>query len=423
MTNQELEQRLAGALSRSAPNDLEGVLSRCAEQKGGVRSMTTKKKHPVMRNLIAACLAVMLMGGGMVYQQAYAVTSIVSLDVNPSIELKVNKGEKVLVCEALNAEAEAVLADMNGGVDLKGTKLNVAVNAIVGALMRNGYLDGISSAILISVEDGDETRAARLQQELTAEVDTVLLAQASEAAVFSQTVKKDAALEKQAKENQISTGKASLITRIMELNHALAFEELATLSAEELKDLLESGAPEMPVGREAAVSAARQYAGVAGLSSVRWDVDAELDDVPACYEVDLYVSGMGLEYVVDAYSGKVIRGTPVTIPGEPVEPPADTGGTGAEKPAAAGKPADKETPISELPPSKAGDIGRDRAKSISLSHAGLAESQVSGLRVEQDREDGRSVYEVDFRAGNLEYEYTIDAATGSVLEHEIDRDD
>lgn len=423
MTNQELEQRLAGALSRSAPNDLEGVLSRCAEQKGGVRSMTTKKKHPVMRNLIAACLAVMLMGGGMVYQQAYAVTSIVSLDVNPSIELKVNKGEKVLVCEALNAEAEAVLADMNGGADLKGTKLNVAVNAIVGALMRNGYLDGISSAILISVEDGDETRAARLQQELTAEVDTVLLAQASEAAVFSQTVKKDAALEKQAKENQISTGKASLITRIMELNHALAFEELATLSAEELKDLLESGAPEMPVGREAAVSAARQYAGVAGLSSVRWDVDAELDDVPACYEVDLYVSGMGLEYVVDAYSGKVIRGTPVTIPGEPVEPPADTGGTGAEKPAAAGKPADKETPISELPPSKAGDIGRDRAKSISLSHAGLAESQVSGLRVEQDREDGRSVYEVDFRVGNLEYEYTIDAATGSVLEHEIDRDD
>jgi len=32
VTNRELEQRLAGALSRSAPNDLEGVLFRCAEQ-------------------------------------------------------------------------------------------------------------------------------------------------------------------------------------------------------------------------------------------------------------------------------------------------------------------------------------------------------------------------------------------------------
>jgi len=32
-------------------------------------------------------------------------------------------------------------------------------------------------------------------------------------------------------------------------------------------------------------------------------------------------------------------------------------------------------------------------------------------------------YEVEFRSGGMEYDYTIDAATGAVLEHEKDIDD
>ena len=92
MTNLELERRLADAVSRAAPNDFEGVLSRCETRKGNVIRMTTNKKSSVRRSLIAACLALALVGG-MVYQQAFAVTSVISLDVNPSIELKVNKNE------------------------------------------------------------------------------------------------------------------------------------------------------------------------------------------------------------------------------------------------------------------------------------------------------------------------------------------
>ena len=120
---------------------------------------------------IAACLAVMLLGGGgLFYQRANAVASVVSLDVNPSIELKVNRSEKVLVCTPLNEDAKAILVDMGNGADLKGAKLDVAVNAIVGSLVRNGYLNSISSAIMISVEDRDTARAEKLQRELTSTV-------------------------------------------------------------------------------------------------------------------------------------------------------------------------------------------------------------------------------------------------------------
>ena len=47
----------------------------------------------------------------------------------------------------MNDDAHAILADMGGGEDLKGAKLDVAVNAIVGRLVRNGYLESISSAM------------------------------------------------------------------------------------------------------------------------------------------------------------------------------------------------------------------------------------------------------------------------------------
>ena len=45
MTNEKMEQRLAAALEKTAPNDANGVLSRCEERKGTVIPMTTKKRR------------------------------------------------------------------------------------------------------------------------------------------------------------------------------------------------------------------------------------------------------------------------------------------------------------------------------------------------------------------------------------------
>ena len=88
---------------------------------------------------------------------------------------------------------------MSNGADLKGAKLDVAVNAIVGSLVRNGYLDSISSAILISVEDKNTARAEKLQRELTSTVDGVLQTSAAKAAVLTQTLTQDAGREQQAR--------------------------------------------------------------------------------------------------------------------------------------------------------------------------------------------------------------------------------
>ena len=219
MTNEKMEQRLASALEKTAPDDVSGVLSRCEVRKGTVSSM--KANHTIKKKwatLVAACLAVILLGGGgVLYQQANAAASVVSLDVNPSIELRVSRSEKVLACAPLNEDAKAILADMGGGADLKGAKLDVAVNAIVGSLVRNGYLSSISSAIMISVEDKNTARAEKLQRELTDAVDGVLQTSDAKASVLTQTLTQDAAREQQARENSISTGKAALVNRVLAL--------------------------------------------------------------------------------------------------------------------------------------------------------------------------------------------------------------
>ena len=398
MTNEKMEQRLAAAVEKTAPNDANGVLSRCEERKGTVIPMTTKKTTKRRwTSLIAACLAVMLLGGGgLFYQRANAVASVVSLDVNPSIELKVNRSEKVLACTPLNEDAKAILADMGNGADLKGAKLDVAVNAIVGSLVRNGYLNSISSAIMISVEDKDTARAEKLQRELTSTVDGVLQTSESRASVLTQTLTQDAGLTQQARENSISTGKAALVNRVLAINPSLKFDALAKLSVEELKDLAD-----MPIGKDAAAYAAEQYAGTTALDSVTAEVDSELDESPAHYEVELHTAWGEFEYLVDAYTGKVFSGqkdllAAVSTPNATTKPTA---------------------------PSDGADIGHAKAKSIALNHAGLSENQAYDMDIELDDEDGTLVYEVEFKSGGMEYSYEINAATGAILKHETELDD
>ena len=403
MTNEKMEQRLASAVEKTAPNDVNGVLSRCDERKGTVIPMTTKKTTKKRwTTLAAACLALVLLGGGGIfYQQAHAVASVVSLDVNPSIELKVSKSEKVLVCTPLNEDAKAILADMGGGADLKGAKLDVAVNAIVGSLVRNGYLNSISSAIMISVEDNDTARAEKLQRELTSTVDGVLQTSKAKASVLTQTLTQDAGLEQQARENSISTGKAALVNRVLALNPALKFDALAKLSVEELKDLAEAGAPAMPIGTDKAMDIAAAAFGKASTAKMAYSaVDPELDESPAHYEVEIRSqTGEEFEYKVDAYTGAILE---------------------SKREAADG------TEIPVVQPSKpaaSGDIGYAKAKSVALNHAGVSENKAYDMEIELDDEDGTLVYEVEFKSGNMEYSYEINAATGAILKHEAELDD
>lgn len=69
----------------------------------------------------------------------------------------------------------------------------------------------------------------------------------------------------------------------------------------------------------------------------------------------------------------------------------------------------------------AAEITREQAQTIALEHAGFTADQVTSLRTEYEIDDGIARYEVQFRQGRWEYDYEINAGTGTILSY--DRDD
>ena len=85
------------------------------------------------------------------------------------------------------------------------------------------------------------------------------------------------------------------------------------------------------------------------------------------------------------------------------------------------------TPTAETAPtSEAGgsesetDIGLEQARSIALSDAGLEEKDVQFIKEEQEIDDGRMVYDIEFYSDNKEYDYEIEAATGNIISRDYD---
>ena len=66
------------------------------------------------------------------------------------------------------------------------------------------------------------------------------------------------------------------------------------------------------------------------------------------------------------------------------------------------------------------DIGRDAALEVALGDAGVNESDATRLRVSEDRDDGRKVYEIRFDVEDKEYDYEIQASDGAIISSDIE---
>ena len=449
MTDQELEQKLRTALEHAAPDDFQGVLSRISPKTRTEQApipfeaAARKKKRRWAPLAAAACLAlVVAAGGGGWYLQNNTVASVVSLDVNPSVTLNVNSKEKVLSAVPVNEDGGDILA----GMDLTGVQLDVAMNAIVGALLTQGYVDELANSILITVEDDDAGRGARLQQELTDQADAILANTSVNGAILSQTIQNNQQLQQLSDTYGITTGKAALIQTIVDTGNSLhTFEELVGLSINDLNLLYTSltTAPAEPstgggtsgsgtaetapaiqssgqasdsayIGVEAAKSAAFAHAGLDAAQVTMGEVDFDYEDGRMVYELEFYADGAEYEYDIDASTGAVVKSSQE---GGRTQAGSSTGSGGASGNVPSG--AGSGTAQSEAG-GTAADIGSEAALAAALSHAGVSQDQVYDLEVKREYDDGRLEYEIEFKTGGWEYEYTINAVDGTILDYERD---
>ena len=144
------------------------------------------------------------------------------------------------------------------------------------------------------------------------------------------------------------------------------------------------------IGLEAAKNAALADAGVNAADATFTEQKRDREDGVLVYDIDFYTATMKYEYEIDASNGAVRE--------KKAESKTQTGDNGAY-------------------------IGLERAKEIALSHAGLSAGEVYLSKAKFEDDDGVKVYEIEFYKDRMEYEYTIHAATGRILEFDAEYDD
>ena len=319
MKNREVEEKIRTAFHHAVPDVLESVLSDCREQKGTVIALTENKRKSWIKAAAGIAAALVLTVGGILgyagYRGQNAVASTISLDVNPSIEIRVNKYEKVLETIALNDDAKVVLGDM----DFKGSSLDVTMNALIGSMLRNGYLDELANSILISVDNKDPDLGAALQQKLTQEVNALLETNSFTGSVLSQTVSDDDELKTLAETYGITPGKAQLVQQLIQQNTLYSFEELSQLSVNELNlliaanntplentEVVGSASDKSYIGAEKAKEIAFAHSGIDPSSAVIEKVELEEDDGIWEYEVEFKSGSVEYKYKINAANGNII---------------------------------------------------------------------------------------------------------------------
>ena len=413
MNNKDIENNLVEAFSKIDNSKLNSILSVCAKQERRMIYMEERNENRWLPKLLVLATVFMLVAGVIYSSNSMnkineMVAATISLDVNPSIDIKINKNEKVIKVTALNEDAKAIIGDM----DFKGSDLKVTVNALIGSLVRNGYINDLTNSILVSVDDTNELEAKSLEEKLMQEISALL----EQGSVLTQQVNTSEEIKALAKKYSITMGKAQLIKELADKTTLYSYDDLAKLSINELNllsrnlndsSVLREGDPsdKAYIGIEKAKEIALNDLGVSEADVRFIKVKLDYENGTMVYEVEFVNNNVEYEYTINATSGVIIY-----VDREYERKASSTSTT-----------QNNVTPNNNAGLSNL--IGEAKAKQIALSNIGVSEGDITGYRIKRDYDDGVVKYEIDFYVGNIEYEIDINATTGVIIKVEKELDD
>ncbi len=143
------------------------------------------------------------------------------------------------------------------------------------------------------------------------------------------------------------------------------------------------------IGEAKAKDIALKHAGLSSSKVTFLPISLDWDDGRQVYEVEFYSGNKEYDYEIDAITGTI-------------------------------RDYDFDIESYTIPSTSTNLISEAKAKTIALDHADISRSKATFIQVKLDWDDGRQVYEVEFYSGNKEYDYEIDAATGTILSYDYD---
>ena len=445
MKREDIEKKLDTAVSGMIPEDMFKRISENIVSEDTERMKKGMKKFSKGFVGVAAAACVLLAVGFVgvpYYGNNYVPDSHVDIDVNPGVEIVTNKKNKVLEVQSTNQDGASVI----DGMDLKNTELKVAVNALIGSMVQKGYITSDNTGILVTVRNNNEDKANQVKAEVLDDINVALSTNDIKARVMNQTAKNSMDVDKFAKENSISIGKAVFVLNLAAKDSSLDAKELAKMKVSDIASLvvqkgidirdivdydsddsiweniadaiedIDEDARKNAAGTSAARNSAKNisvedakqialaHAKIAqsGVTFIKAKLDTE--DGRQVYDIEFYSGNTEYDYEIDAISGEIVSSDMdienYTIPAQ-TAPEATT----------AAQPKSNNA---------SGDIGIEKANEIAISHAGLSSGSVSFVKAKIDTEDGVKVYDIEFYSGNVEYDYEINAATGAIVSFDQD---
>ena len=374
---------------------MEKVLVRRIESKRSSLGLKT------VMQLVAACVALVLVVGGIFYYRGnLMVDSLVDLDVNPGIELLTNQKNRVLEAYATNGDGDKVLS----GMDLHNVDLQVALNAIVGSMVQQGYMTKDTKGVLVTVQNKDQKKAETLRKLVVKEMEIALSTEDMNAAVFHQVISiQNNNASAFARKNNISLGKAVFVLNLANKARSLDAKELAKMKISEIAKLV--------ADKNIDIRDIIEYDSDDSLWENIADAIEDINEGDDDYIVATKQQGSTQAVQVQPSETQASVQTQAQTQAATQTQPQTQPQTQAQT-----QPQTKQQTQAQAPQR----ISADKAKAIAFGHAGVSAGQVRDLSVEYD-DDG--VYEIDFKVGNTEYDYEIGTTDGSIRKSDVEQDD
>ena len=159
-------------------------------------------------------------------------------------------------------------------------------------------------------------------------------------------------------------------------------------------------------------STTRAHAGFTADQVTRLHTEVDYENGKKEFEVEFRSGDWEYDYTVSAETLEILMHQKEFDPPQQL-PPAQT------QPA---QTSPAETEPASVPAAESKELTVQEAQTAALEHAGFTIEQVTGLRTEVDYDDGRKEFEVDFRNGDWEYDYTVSAADGKILKSDKEYD-
>ncbi len=251
----DIKNNLKSALEKSTPDCFYKINNGAYVNEIDFNIEDIKKSKKKISNFnmkyafaFSACLLIMIIG----FSTYYVPVNDIYIDVNPSIEIKTNMFDKVIVVNAKNDDGTSIV----NSVDVKNKDIETAIDDIMNEMISQGYIKSelTDNAILISVNAKSEEQAKEISDSIDKSVNNNLNENNISAVVMKQELNSMKDLQALSKETGVSVGKLQFIQKVIDKNNEktdasslynlkikelLAFAEKNKISTEDLVDEIE----------------------------------------------------------------------------------------------------------------------------------------------------------------------------------------